>query len=305
MSKSKDLLERFGANIAQTVAPRAGGAPEPARLAPDKYDGAVKARSFAEMPVDAIDADLQPRTEFDQVELERLAASIKRFGQLAPIRIRHDATRGKWVVLVGERRLRACRIAGLKTVRVEFVERDMTEADVLAEQVVENAVRSDLRPVEQGRAYDRLLALNGWTVEQLAETIGVEATSVHRSIGLLRLPEDVADQVDAGKIKATAAYEISKLQIADDQRRVAEKVVAEGLDHKATVFEVSRRRSEKTTARRRTKAAGKTRLPAEQRFRGSRGVRVVVHTTGKHTLADVVQDLRELIARLEQESAAA
>jgi ParB family chromosome partitioning protein len=301
MSKSDTLLHRFGGNIAQTVAPRPGIAPAPAGLPPDKYEGAVKARTFAEMPVDAIACDPQPRTEFDEVELRRLADSIKRFGQLAPIRVRHDAERGAWVVLIGERRLRACRLAGLERVRVEFVERPMTEADVLAEQVVENAVRADLKPVEQARAYERLMALNGWTAQQVAETLGIEPTSVYRSLGLLRLPEDVAARVDTGEIKATAAYEISKLQIADDQRNLADRVVAEGLDHKATAAEVTRHRKARSPGR--AKAKGKLRLPAEQRFRGTRGVRVTVHATSKHTLADVAADLREIATRLDAQAA--
>src|SRR5690348_14907486 len=118
MGKSDSLLNRFGANIAQTVATRPGSSVAPA-APPDKYEGAVKARTFAEMPVDAITCSPQPRTEFDEDELQRLADSIKRFGQLAPIRVRHDAERNTWVVLVGERRLRACRLAGLERVRVE------------------------------------------------------------------------------------------------------------------------------------------------------------------------------------------
>ena len=164
-TKADSLLHRFGANIAQTVAIRPGGPSQapPAPAALDKYDGAVKARTFAEMPVEAIVCGPQPRSEFDPDDLRRLAESIRRFGQLAPIRVRHDPARAVWVVLVGERRLRACKLAGLERVRVEFVERDMTESDILAEQVVENAVRADLQPVEQARAYDRLMALNGWS----------------------------------------------------------------------------------------------------------------------------------------------
>jgi ParB family transcriptional regulator, chromosome partitioning protein len=299
MSKSDALLNRFGANIAQTVAPRPETATAPTAPPPDKYEGAVKARTFAEMPVDAIACGPQPRTEFDEAELQRLADSIKRFGQLAPIRVRHDAEQGAWIVLVGERRLRACRLAGLERVRVEFVERAMTEADMLAEQVVENAVRADLKPVEQARAYERLMALNGWTAQQVAETLGIEPSGVYRSLGLLRLPEDIAARVDTGEIKATAAYEISKLQIADDQRELAGRVVAEGLDHKATATEVTRRRKARSPAR----AKGKLRLPAEQQFRGTRGVRVTVRTTGKHSLADIAADLREIATRLDAQAA--
>jgi ParB family transcriptional regulator, chromosome partitioning protein len=295
MSKSNALLNRFGVNIAQTVASRPGIAPGPVDVPPDKYEGAVKSRTFAEMPIDAIACAPQPRTEFDEAELQRLADSIRRFGQLAPIRIRHDAEQNRWTVLVGERRLKACRLAGLERVRVEFVERTMTEADILAEQVVENAVRADLKPVEQARAYERLMALNGWTAQQVAETLGIEPTNVYRSLGLLRLPEDVAARVDTGEIKATAAYEISKLQIADDQRELAERVVAGNLDHKATAAEVTQRRKARVGGR----AKGKVRMPPEQRFRGARGVRVTVHTTSKHSPTDIAADLREIAARLD------
>jgi ParB family chromosome partitioning protein len=294
-AKADSLMQRFGANISQTVAQR------PATLRAtqtasqvDKYAGAVRARMFAEMPVEAIAVNPQPRSEFDGEELDRLAASIKRFGQLAPIRIRHDPERDTWVVLVGERRLRACKLAGLDRVRVEFVEREMTEADVLAEQVVENAVRADLQPVEAGRAYKRLMDLNGWTAQQVAETLGIEPTAVYRALSLLKLPADVAAQVDAGEIKATAAYEISKLQVADEQRELAQKVLSEGLDHKATVAEVRKRQ-----ASRAARTSGRRRPPAEQRHRGPRGVRVTILVTTKHTTADIVADLREIADRLE------
>jgi ParB family transcriptional regulator, chromosome partitioning protein len=294
-AKADSLMQRFGANISQTVAQRPSTLQAPPTASQvDKYAGAVRARMFAEMPVEAIAVDPQPRTEFDGEELERLAASIKRFGQLAPIRIRHDSARDTWVVLVGERRLRACKLAGLERVRVEFVEREMTEADVLAEQVVENAVRADLQPVEAGRAYKRLMDLNGWTAQQVAETLGIEPTAVYRALSLLKLPLDVAAQVDAGEIKATAAYEISKLQIADEQRELAQKVLSEGLDHKATVAEVRNRQSSRAA-----RAGGRRRLPAEQRHRGPRGVRVTIQVTAKHTTDDIVADLREIADRLE------
>lgn len=247
-AKANDLMSRFGGNIASVVGPKAGSAPAapsaPAPQAPDRFEGAVRSRAFGELPVDAVGRDeSQPREDFDPDDLERLASRLRRFGQLAPIRVRRDEAAGRWVVLVGERRLRACKLAGLERVRVEFVERPMTEADILAEQMVENVARADLRPVEEGRAYRRLMDLNGWTVEALAVTLGVQPTTVHHRLGLLRLPEDVAARVDAGEIKATAAYEISKLQIADEQREVADRVVSEGLDFKAVESEVKKRRA--------------------------------------------------------------
>jgi ParB family chromosome partitioning protein len=245
MSKAQDMAQRYGATIAGVVGRRPGPESLPAAPPPpDPYAGAVKIPKFAELPIEAIERDpSQPRQAFDEAELRRLAASIERFGQLAPIRVRRDEARGVWVVLVGERRLRACALAGQTKVRVEFVERAFTEADVLAEQTIENVVRADLRPLEEGRAFRRLQELNGWNVEELASAVGIEATTAHRRLGLLRLAEDVAALVDAGKIDATAAYEISKLQIADDQRAVAALVVGKDLNHTETVAEVRRRQA--------------------------------------------------------------
>jgi ParB family chromosome partitioning protein len=300
-AKADKILEKFGSNISRAVTPRGAVTPPPAEAAQDRYAGATRSRMFAELPVDAIACNLQARTEFDQGDIERLAASIKRFGQLAPIRVRHDAEKNGWVVLVGERRLRACRLAGLEKVRVEFVERELSEAEILAEQVVENVVRADLQPVEQGRAYKRLMEMNSWTAQGLAEILSVEPTAVYRALSLLKLPEDVAARVDSGEIKATAAYEISKLQFADDQREVADKVVAEGLDHKATVSVVG----EKRKAAAKGKGKPKGRQPSEQKHRGSRGVKVVITATARHTVEDIIADLREIADRLEQKSAAA
>jgi ParB family chromosome partitioning protein len=293
-SKSDQLKARFGANIAQTIGVRAEAPAVPAPgPSADRYAGATKARSFGELPLDAILTDPQPRTEFNPDDLVRLAKSIKRFGQLAPIRVRFDEGRGRWVVLVGERRFRACRLAALERVRVEFIEREMTEGDMLAEQVVENVVRADLQPVEQGRAYRRLMELNGWTALDLAGTLGVEPTAVYRALALLRLPADVAAQVDAGEIKATAGYELSKLQIADDQRSVAALVVTEGLDHAATVDEVKRRRRAGNGRR------GRGARPRARVFKTSAGkVTVALRKGGTEA---VVLALREALAQVKAE----
>jgi ParB family chromosome partitioning protein len=297
MSKSDALLNKFGGTIQQTVGRRPAAMAEAVSTAPapDKYAGAVRSRAFAEMPIEAIACEDQPRTEFDPEDLRRLAESIQRFGQLAPIRVRRDEAAGRWVVLVGERRLRACRLAGLERVRVELVERPMSDSDILAEQVVENVVRADLQPIEQARAYRRLMDLNGWTAQELAEVLGAEPSGVYRALALLKLPEEVAEQVDNGAIKPTAAYELTKLQIADDQREVARKVVAEGLDHGQTVAEVKRRKSSGRGAR----AKGKGRAPVLRRYRGPAGVRITVQATARHSPADIAADLRAIAAQLE------
>jgi ParB family transcriptional regulator, chromosome partitioning protein len=302
VSKADQLAQKYGANLAQTVGLRPDMAGQPPDVvAPDKFDGAIKSRAFAELPVGAVERDeSQPREEFDPDDLRRLADSITRFGQLAPIRVRHDAARGRWVVLVGERRLRACKLAGLERVRVEFVEREMSRADILAEQTVENMVRSPLSPVEQGRAYKRLMDLHGWTAKDLSETIGVEATAVYRSLALLRLPDDVAERVDSGEIKATAAYEIAKLQFADDQRAVAVAVVSGDLDHKATVAAVAKRKAASRTTRGKGRGA-KAKPPTTRMFRTTSGAKITIERGRGVEAAALAEALREILAIVEGE----
>ncbi len=303
MSKSDSLAQKFGAHLAQTISLRADS-PSPSLAAPmaaDRYAGAVKSRAFAELPVDAVGRDeSQPREEFDGEDLRRLAESIVRFGQLAPIRVRRDDARGCWVVLVGERRLRACKLAGLDRVRVEFVERSMSQADILAEQTVENMVRAPLSPVEQGKAYQRLMDLHAWTAKDLAETIGVDATAVYRSLALLRLPGDIAGRVDSGEIKATAAYEIAKLPLVEDQRAVAAEVVAGDLGHKATASAVARRRASP-----KGRGAGKVKpdRPTSRVLRTEAGPRVTIEHRKGLDPALMLLAIEEVAARLRAEIA--
>lgn len=311
MSKADKLMSRFGSNIAETIGLRHGvepAGPQASSPPADKFAGAIRSRAFGELPVESIGAEAQPRTEFDDDGINRLADSIKRYGQLAPIRVRHDEASGRWVVLVGERRLRACRAAGLPRVRVEFVERAMTEADVYAEQVVENAVRADLKPVEQTRAYSRLMELNGWSAQQLAQTLGVEETAVYRSLGLARLPDDVAERVDSGEIRATAAYEISKLADPEDQRELAGRVVAEGLDHSATVAEVRRRKSGSSGqgGSARPDSGRSAKLPRVKVAGGKVTIeptRVVLELRREGTAAKIAAFLREIADQLDPPSA--
>jgi hypothetical protein len=143
------------------------------------------------------------------------------------------------------------------------------------------------------------MELYGWTAKELAESIGVEATAVYRSLALLRLPDDVAERVDAGEIKATAAYEIAKLQIADDQRAVAEAVVSGDLDHKATVEAVARRRA-KPKGRGASKGKPKP-LPTDQSVRVESGRRVTSSGRKGFDRAAFLSDLEEAVEMLRAE----
>jgi ParB family chromosome partitioning protein len=304
MSKADELARKFGDTIKGTVDPRP--APQPAAgggacSLQARPEGSKAIRSFVEVPIDAIDRDeTQPRQDFDSPEavadLERLALSIAHFGQLTPIRARIDAARGRWIVLVGERRLRACRLAGLATVRVELVEGDLGEAAVLAEQIVENVARRSLEPVEEGRAYLRLMGLHGWTKEELARELGVDATQVYRHTGMAeRLAPAVAELIDSGALGATTGVELSKLRDHDEQREVVARIQAEDLSHKEVAAEVKRRRDLK---------AGKGRggrKVTERTFKAAGGSKVTVENRRGLDAPTIAAALREATAIVEAE----
>ncbi|MBV8268035.1 MAG: ParB/RepB/Spo0J family partition protein [Planctomycetaceae bacterium] len=197
---------------------------------PAHLEGVRGDRSAAWIAVDRIQRDPdQPREEFDEEALARLAESLKTRGQLMPIRVRWDAGRGTYVILAGERRWRAARMAGLAELQCVIHDEEMTADERLAMQLVENALRDDLRPVEQARAYKRLMEAKGWTMTELAIELRVHQTSVSRALALLELPCTVQEQVEQGVLAPSAAAEIAKLPNPEQQRVVAEEAVASGL----------------------------------------------------------------------------
>jgi len=237
MSKEDDLRRThgsaigasFGASYASGIAPPGMSVADAQRL-PARLQGLAKSKDAYLIPVDRIVRDDdQPREEFDDASLDRLAESLKTRGQLQPVRVRWDEGRGAYVLIAGERRWRAAVRAGLPMLSAVVHEGLIEPAERLALQLVENALREDLRPVEQGKAFRRLMEANGWSGNQLAKELAITQSSVSRTLALLDLPETVQARVDAGDLAARAAYELSKLPDAAIQAEVADQVLAEGL----------------------------------------------------------------------------
>lgn len=244
MSKAAESLQRrFGQNLSESLGVRAGGlgaggigpAPGvgfPRETSPD--DGRTRARDAGHMEIDRIVPDPdQPRKEFSDDAIERLSASLLKHGQLMPIRVRWNAGLGKWVVISGERRYRAAMRAGLKTVACVFADNGLTPSEILQEQIVENLLREDLKPIEQARAYRQLMDLHGWTAKELAGELQVSQGAVSKSLSLLTLPVELQEQVDEGSIPATAAYEVAKVEDKAVQREIARRIVDEDLTRDA------------------------------------------------------------------------
>ena len=147
-------------------------------------------KDAALIPTDKIGPDPdQPREEFDPDELQRLAESLQTRGQLQPITVYWEEGRGLYVIVCGERRWRAAKLAGMTTMTATILARAPEPGERLALQLIENLLRSDLRPVEEAKAYRQLMRLNGWNAAQLSRELAVTESKVTRAMALLELPE--------------------------------------------------------------------------------------------------------------------
>lgn len=241
MSKAAENLQRrFGSNLSESLGVRAGipasgtstpGA-FPRETSPD--DGRTRARDAGHMEIDRIVPDPdQPRKEFSDDAIDRLAASLLKHGQLMPIRVRWNSSIGKWLVISGERRYRAALRANLKTVACVFADDGLSPSEILQEQIIENLLREDLKPIEQARAYRQLMDLHGWTAKELSGELHVSQGAISKSLSLLTLPSELQGQVEDGAIPATAAYEVAKVEDPEVQREIARRIVDEDLTRDA------------------------------------------------------------------------
>jgi ParB family chromosome partitioning protein len=185
------------------------------------------------------------------------------------------------VIIAGERRWRATIRAGLGAIDCVFVEGELSKGELLAQQLIENLLREDLRPVEEARAFRQLLALNGWTGKQLALALRVPASKVTRSLALLELPDDLQERVEAGELAARSAYEVAKLEGDDARRAFAEVVRQQGLTAEEAGRAVRQRHRKGQLPKRGTKLT----------FFGEDGWKVTVSAPRKGTYHEVEQTL--------------
>jgi ParB family chromosome partitioning protein len=307
MAKDKDLLRRFGANLAESMGagrpPGAGGpgSPPTGPTSAGKHDGVSRLRAAAEIEVGRIAPDPdQPRTEFDEAAIARLAESLKAHGQIQPISVRWSDDMGRYLIVTGERRWRASILAGRPAIAAVIVEGERTESQILEMQLVENCLREDLQPIEQARAFRTLMDRNGWTAARLAEALQLTGASVTRALALLDLPYTVQDAVADGTLAPSVAYEVSKLDDPDAQAEVAARVVAEGLSRAETVEAVRKAASRPKVASGKG-GGGKPRKVTERVIRTTLGSRVTVENRKGLDADTVLASLREAVAKVEAE----
>lgn len=188
-----------------------------------------KARSgLAEIPLDRLSPNPeQPRKRFDESGLAELADSIRRHGVLQPLLVSEDGA-GGYLVIAGERRWRAARVAGLKTVPAVIRER-LGARDELALALVENLQRRDLSALEEARAFEHLRSEHGLSQAEIANQVGMDRSTVANALRLLRLPEKIQEMVESGRL--SAGHGRALLGLTEDQGQLewAERAAADGL----------------------------------------------------------------------------
>ena len=190
---------------------------------------AVPGARFGHLDINSIRPNSkQPRSVFEPEAFAELVHSIKELGVLQPIVVRSIAGEaGKYELIMGERRLRASKEAGLT--KIPAVIRETADENMLRDALLENLHRSDLNPLEEASAYQQLLEDFGITQEELASRIGRSRPKITNSIRLLKLPAEVQRKVAAGVLSAGHARALLAIEDSSRQLDLANKVINEGL----------------------------------------------------------------------------
>lgn len=198
-------------------------------------DGAT-ATETAETPLTEVDIDLvepnpeQPRTRFVESALDELAQSIRANGIVQPIVVRKKD--GKYQIVAGERRWRAAQKAGLR--RIPVVVREIADDKLLEIALIENIQRQELNPVEEARAYRKLVDRIGFTQDELADRVGKGRTVITTSLRILKLPDDILLLIEEEKISAGHGRTLLIVEDPALQKQMANSIIEFGLSVRET-----------------------------------------------------------------------
>ena len=204
-----------------------------ALISTDLRESVSETERVKELDIERIEPNPhQPRSRFDKAPLEQLAASIEQHGLLQPVVVRRHE--GGYQLIMGERRLRAARIAGKTS--IPAIVRDAGEADSLKLALLENLQREDLNPIEEAKGYFELREEFGFSTADIARMIGKDRSTIANTLRLLSLPEKIIGMIASGELTAGHARAILAIEDDDEKMRWAERVVIEGI----TVREVEK-----------------------------------------------------------------
>ena len=251
----------------------------------------VKQRSVKEVDLIKIKPGrFQPRSNFDNEKLEELTASIKNQGVLSPILVR-ELGLNEFEVIAGERRLRAAKMAGLKTIPCLIDQKE--DQDALISALIENLQREDLNPIEEARGYDRLKREFSLTQDKIAEVTGKARSSVANSMRLLNLPTSVIDLLFSGDLEKGHAKILASME-PKEAEELAKKIVSLGM----TVKDAASSNKPKTT-KNKTKPKNRDLLNIEEELSETIGHKTQIDqqsaSRGKISISYSSKDERESI----------
>ncbi|MFF1739396.1 ParB/RepB/Spo0J family partition protein [Streptomyces mirabilis] len=214
-----------------TLPPVSHETEEPPMIGTPEVPSSPVGAHFAELPLDYITPNpRQPREVFDEDALAELVTSIKEVGLLQPVVVRQVGP-ARYELIMGERRFRACREAGLEA--IPAIVRATEDEKLLLDALLENLHRAQLNPLEEAAAYDQLLQDFNCTHDQLADRIGRSRPQVSNTLRLLKLSPAVQRRVAAGVLSAGHARALLSVADSEEQDRLAHRIVAEGLSVRA------------------------------------------------------------------------
>lgn len=243
----------------------------------------VSDESFLDIDLDLIEPNAeQPRTRFTEENLEELTQSIRANGLVQPIIVRRKGAR--YELVAGERRWRASQKAGLQ--KIPAVVRDVSDDKLLELALIENIQRQELNPIEEAKAYKKLIETVGLTQEMVAERVGKNRTFITNYLRLLRLPDDIQNLVSDDKISAGHARALLMIDSPETQRQIARNIIEAGLSVRETERAVKRlsRGISQTTENKKVKPRLDANLKAaEVKLRRRFGTQVKIIPDGRGT----------------------
>ena len=253
-------------------------------------------KSIKELPVEDINPGrFQPRTNFDEEKLSELTNSIKNHGVLSPILVR-EVGLNKYEVIAGERRLRASKNAGLKTIPTLIDQKK--DKDALESALIENLQREDLNAVEEARGYDRLKREFGLTQDEVAASTGKARSTIANSLRLLSLPAKILDMLSSGQIEKGHAKLLASMDPLDAQK-AANNIVK----NKLTVKDLAGLSSKKTNKKLKPKTKDRDLLIIEEEMSENFGHKVEIEAKNKKSGKVVINystqdELESIISKL-------
>ena len=265
-------------------------------------EGEIDLTSVMEVPLSALKPNpQQPRRDFDEAALRELADSIRQKGVLQPV-LAEPSQDGTYLIVAGERRVRAARLAGLE--KVPVLVRQFSPEEKLEIALIENIQREDLNPIEEASAYKKLMELAGLNQEEMASRVGKDRSTIANTLRLLKLSPEAQEAVEKGAMTSGHARAVLSLVNPADQQVLLKRILDKGIsvreaEELAAAFSVGKRQAQKQ----RTSQTGVGRKDPvvreiEQRLIEKLGTKVELHGSGSKGRIEIAYYSSEDLERL-------